>query len=108
MFLRLSKEIEITSTFKYKKTELVKVSSWMLSCVFLCVRSCPSQEGFDPAVVKDPLYFRDDKAKTFVPVRCLVPIRHAAADKLPGVEYFSCMQLTPDLYTQIVTAKAKL
>ena len=36
MFIRISEEIEITGTFKYKKTDLVK-------------------DGFDPSVVKDKI-----------------------------------------------------
>jgi len=39
LFLRLQPEIEITGTFKYRKTDLV-------------------EEGFDPTKVKEPLYFR--------------------------------------------------
>ncbi|KQY27472.1 long-chain acyl-CoA synthetase [Caulobacter sp. Root1455] len=40
IFVRLQPEIETTGTFKYRKIDLV-------------------QEGFDPARIKDPLYFRD-------------------------------------------------
>ena len=40
VFVRLQPEIETTGTFKYRKIDLVK-------------------EGFDPAVTKDPLYFRE-------------------------------------------------
>jgi fatty-acyl-CoA synthase len=40
IFVRLQPEIETTGTFKYRKIDLV-------------------QEGFDPAKIKDPLYFRD-------------------------------------------------
>ena len=40
LFLRVSSETETTSTFKYKKTNLVKA-------------------GFDPAMVKDALYLDD-------------------------------------------------
>jgi fatty-acyl-CoA synthase len=49
VFLRIKKEIDNTGTFKHKKVELVK-------------------EGFNPSLVKDPLYFRDDTIKTFVPI----------------------------------------
>ena len=38
VFIRIAEEIEITGTFKYKKTDLVK-------------------DGFDPSVVKDKMYF---------------------------------------------------
>ena len=40
VFVRLQPEIEITGTFKYRKMDLVA-------------------EGFDPGVVKQPVYFRD-------------------------------------------------
>jgi len=40
VFVRLQPEIEITGTFKYRKMDLVS-------------------EGFDPGVVKQPVYFRD-------------------------------------------------
>jgi fatty-acyl-CoA synthase len=40
VFVRLQSEIEITGTFKYRKMDLVA-------------------EGFDPTVVKQPVYFRD-------------------------------------------------
>jgi fatty-acyl-CoA synthase len=46
IFVRLQPEIETTGTFKYRKIDLV-------------------QEGFDPAKIKDPLYFRDP-AKGYV------------------------------------------
>jgi fatty-acyl-CoA synthase len=39
VFLRLQQEIEVTGTFKYRKTELMA-------------------DGFDPAKVAEPLYFR--------------------------------------------------
>lgn len=41
--------LEITGTFKQCKGNLVK-------------------EGFDPNVIKDPLFFRDDKKKSYVPL----------------------------------------
>jgi len=47
IFARVQEEMEITSTFKHKKVTLVK-------------------EGFNPTLIKDPLYFRDDKQKKFV------------------------------------------
>ncbi|XP_035667841.1 very long-chain acyl-CoA synthetase-like isoform X1 [Branchiostoma floridae] len=47
IFLRLSTNADITSTFKYKKVDLVK-------------------EGFDPTIVSDPLYVRENQRKTFV------------------------------------------
>lgn len=41
--------IEITGTFKHRKVTLM-------------------EEGFNPAVIKDALYFSDDTAKTYVPM----------------------------------------
>eukprot|EP01100_Stratorugosa_tubuloviscum_P007981 TRINITY_DN32_c3_g1_i1.p1 TRINITY_DN32_c3_g1~~TRINITY_DN32_c3_g1_i1.p1 ORF type:complete len:651 (+),score=321.74 TRINITY_DN32_c3_g1_i1:78-2030(+) len=49
LFIRLRQEIDITGTFKHKKTELVK-------------------EGFNPALVQDPLYYRNDALKKYVPI----------------------------------------
>uniref|UniRef100_F7G4F8 long-chain-fatty-acid--CoA ligase n=1 Tax=Macaca mulatta TaxID=9544 RepID=F7G4F8_MACMU len=48
-FLRIQDTIEITGTFKHRKVTLV-------------------EEGFNPAVIKDALYFLDDTAKTYVPM----------------------------------------
>ncbi len=49
VFLRLSSETDTTSTFKFKKTNLVKA-------------------GFNPANISDPLYFADPKTKTYRPI----------------------------------------
>ena len=49
VFLRLSKESDTTSTFKFKKTNLVKA-------------------GFDPANISDPLYYADPKTEAFQPL----------------------------------------
>jgi fatty-acyl-CoA synthase len=49
LFLRLGTEIEITGTFKHRKVEAMK-------------------EGFDPALVDDPLYFLDAKEGRYVPL----------------------------------------
>ncbi|KAH0503339.1 Very long-chain acyl-CoA synthetase [Microtus ochrogaster] len=48
-FLRLQDTIEITGTFKHRKVTLM-------------------EEGFNPTVIKDALYFMDDTAKTYVPM----------------------------------------
>ncbi|XP_016065643.1 PREDICTED: very long-chain acyl-CoA synthetase, partial [Miniopterus natalensis] len=48
-FLRIQDTIEITGTFKHCKVTLM-------------------EEGFNPAVIKDALYFLDDKAETYVPM----------------------------------------
>ncbi|XP_078673385.1 long-chain fatty acid transport protein 2-like [Branchiostoma floridae x Branchiostoma belcheri] len=49
LFLRLTQDVYHTSTFKQTKTQLVK-------------------DGFDPNVVTDSLYIRDDSKKTYVPL----------------------------------------
>lgn len=48
-FLRVVDSLEVTGTFKHKKTGLKK-------------------EGFDPAEIKDPLWLRDGKGGTYVPL----------------------------------------
>ncbi|XP_006895367.1 PREDICTED: very long-chain acyl-CoA synthetase isoform X2 [Elephantulus edwardii] len=48
-FIRVQDTIEITGTFKHRKVTLV-------------------EEGFNPASVKDTLYFLDDQAKMYVPM----------------------------------------
>ncbi|XP_013916886.1 PREDICTED: very long-chain acyl-CoA synthetase-like [Thamnophis sirtalis] len=48
-FVRIQDALEVTGTFKYRKVQL-------------------AQEGFNPAVVKDALYFGDDKEKAYVPL----------------------------------------
>ena len=49
LFLRIRKDIDVTATFKQKKVDLAK-------------------QGFDPAQIKDPLYFNDPAARAFVPL----------------------------------------
>jgi fatty-acyl-CoA synthase len=49
LFLRIQDDIEVTSTFKQKKIDLV-------------------QQGFDPAVCNDPIYFSDPQSRCFVRV----------------------------------------
>lgn len=49
VFIRLSKETDTTSTFKFKKTNLVKA-------------------GFNPANISDPLYFADPETKSYRPI----------------------------------------
>ncbi len=49
VFLRMRRNIEVTTTFKQKKVDLVK-------------------EGFDPDRISDPLYFNDPTARAFVPI----------------------------------------
>jgi hypothetical protein len=66
LFLRILPAMDTTSTLKFTKVTL-------------------RDEGFNPNTIKDPLYFRDDANKTFVPI-------------------------TPALYDEIITGtiKAKL
>jgi fatty-acyl-CoA synthase len=47
VFLRVQSEIDVTGTFKQKKVDLVK-------------------QGFDPALIVDPIYFNDPAARAFV------------------------------------------
>jgi fatty-acyl-CoA synthase len=49
VFLRLSKESDTTSTFKFKKTNLVKA-------------------GYDPANISDPLYYADGTSGAYLPI----------------------------------------
>ncbi len=49
LFLRLQRQIETTGTFKYRKVDLV-------------------EDGFNPARVKDPLYFRNPLKKAWTKV----------------------------------------
>jgi fatty-acyl-CoA synthase len=47
LFLRIKSEIDVTGTFKQKKVDLVR-------------------QGFDPGGTRDPIYFNDPEARTFV------------------------------------------
>jgi fatty-acyl-CoA synthase len=47
VFLRIRRDLDVTTTFKQKKIELAK-------------------EGFDPGLTVDPIYFSDPASKTFV------------------------------------------
>ncbi|MBI3678252.1 MAG: long-chain-acyl-CoA synthetase [Proteobacteria bacterium] len=49
VFLRLQPEMQVTGTFKMRKVDLVK-------------------EGFDPRVIRDPLYVIDPATQTYVPL----------------------------------------
>jgi fatty-acyl-CoA synthase len=49
VFLRISKETDTTSTFKFKKTNLVKA-------------------GFDPANISEPLYYADSRKNKYVKI----------------------------------------
>ncbi|XP_066484201.1 long-chain fatty acid transport protein 5 [Tiliqua scincoides] len=48
-FIRIRESLEITETFKQCKSQLVK-------------------EGFDPAVISDPLFFLDDSKECYIPM----------------------------------------
>ena len=48
-FVRVATSVELTATFKLRKVDLVGA-------------------GFDPSVVPDPVFYRDDAASTFVPL----------------------------------------
>ncbi|KAG9487859.1 hypothetical protein GDO78_007583 [Eleutherodactylus coqui] len=48
-FLRLQENMEVTGTFKQQKFRLV-------------------EQGFDPSIISDPLYFLDDSQKSYVPM----------------------------------------
>ncbi|XP_041794961.1 very long-chain acyl-CoA synthetase-like [Chelmon rostratus] len=48
-FLRVQSSIDVTGTFKHLKVKLV-------------------EEGFDPNQIADPLFFRDEKDKNYVPL----------------------------------------
>ena len=64
LFLRVQKEMLITGTFKYQKSVL-------------------KEEGFDPNIISDSLYFMDSSHKHYVP-------------------------LLKDIYYKIVTGKVRL
>jgi hypothetical protein len=49
VFLRILTSLEATGTFKPRKQDLVA-------------------SGFDPALVKDPLYFDDARSQRYVPL----------------------------------------
>ncbi len=49
LFVRLPQAADMTGNYKLRKVDL-------------------QREGFDPALVKDPLYVRDDAAQTYVPL----------------------------------------
>jgi fatty-acyl-CoA synthase len=53
VFLRIQPSMETTGTFKYRKGDLVR-------------------EGYDPLVVKDPLYIADHEQKAYVPLTSAV------------------------------------
>ncbi len=58
LFLRLMDKIEVTSTFKHKKADLVR-------------------EGFDPKLIASRLYFRDPETQAYVPLDAALSSRIA-------------------------------
>jgi fatty-acyl-CoA synthase len=63
LFVRLTPEADVTSTFKLRKVEL-------------------QADGWDPARVRDPLFFRDEAAATYMPLTAAV---HAAVPARLGL-----------------------
>jgi len=59
--VRISASLDSTETFKQKKHALAR-------------------EGFDPAVVSEPLYFRDPKSGEYRPLDATMFARIAASD----------------------------
>jgi fatty-acyl-CoA synthase len=53
LFLRIQSEIDVTSTFKQKKIDLVR-------------------QGFDPAACREPIYFNDPQRRAFVPLDAML------------------------------------
>ncbi|MGC2594157.1 MAG: long-chain-acyl-CoA synthetase, partial [Xanthobacteraceae bacterium] len=49
LFLRIKDRIEVTATFKYKTAELAR-------------------QGFDPALISDPIYFDNPEQHAYVPL----------------------------------------
>jgi fatty-acyl-CoA synthase len=49
LFLRIRNEMEVTGTFKYSKTDLVR-------------------QGYDPVATSDTIYFNDPESEAFVPL----------------------------------------
>ena len=49
LFIRIQREMKMTSTFKQMKVDLVK-------------------DGFDPSKLNDAIYYQDATQKTFVPL----------------------------------------
>jgi fatty-acyl-CoA synthase len=59
LFLRIKDRIDVTATFKHKKSELVR-------------------EGYDPAATQDALYFDDAARRAFVPLDAALHARLVA------------------------------
>lgn len=60
LFLRIAPTTDMTGNYKLRKVDL-------------------QREGYDPALVSDPLFVRDDKARTYVPLNEVVPAQRELA-----------------------------
>ncbi len=63
LFVRLAREADVTSTFKLRKVDL-------------------QADGYDPERVADPLFVRDEVARTY---HALTPERHARIASILGI-----------------------
>ena len=54
LFLRLAPTTDMTGNYKLRKVDL-------------------QREGYDPALVRDPLFYRDDKLQTYLPLDAAAP-----------------------------------
>jgi fatty-acyl-CoA synthase len=61
LFLRLQPELEVTGTFKHRKVSLI-------------------EEGFDPARIRDPLFFADAERGAYVALDAALHARMAAGE----------------------------
>ena len=60
LFLRIAPTTDMTGNYKLRKVDL-------------------QREGYDASVVTDPLYVRDDKAGTYLPIDEMAPVQKALA-----------------------------
>jgi fatty-acyl-CoA synthase len=65
LFLRIRTQMEVTGTFKYTKTDLVR-------------------EGYDPAAISDLVYFDDPQQGAFIPLDKALYDRIQCGQALPG------------------------
>jgi fatty-acyl-CoA synthase len=56
LFLRIKDGIDVTSTFKHKKSDLAR-------------------DGFDPAATQDAIYFDDPRQQAYVPLDTMLHAR---------------------------------
>ena len=60
LFLRIAPTTDMTGNYKLRKVDL-------------------QRQGYDTSLVSDPLYHRDDNAKTYVPLNVVAPAKRALA-----------------------------